>query len=539
MAVWSLWFLRSMIGVLLSQRFPGRKLSVVRLVLVVLALALVTAGAYTGWGRLVDAKSASNEPAVFAGYVDVTATPTFAFENPVSDAAKSVVLSFIVASKDKPCEPSWGTYYSMDQAGQDLDIDRRIARLVQQSGSVSVSFGGQVNDELAVTCTDVDQLRGAYASVVERYDLSTIDLDLEGEGLSDTVALERRAQAIAALQTERAAAKKPLAVWLTLPVAPFGLTAEGTAAVKAMLDADVELAGVNIMTMDFGGSKEPDASMLEASIAAAQATHGQLSTLYKAQGQELGAESLWRKIGLTPMIGQNDIVGEIFSLQDAEGLHAFAVSQGVGRMSMWSLNRDATCGPNYPDLTRVSDACSGVDQKDSLFSEALGEGLTQPLVETDSNAVPEPQATAKETLLADDPATSPYPVWSELGVYVAGDRIVWHGNVYAAKWWTQDEVPDNPVASDGLTPWKLVGPVLPGDKPAPNVTIPDGTYPVWAESTTFQQGDRVMFNGRIFEAKWWNRDDSPLAALQGSPSSAWKMFSNDQVVQLLAERAKQ
>lgn len=483
------------------------------------------------WGRYSDARAASAEPAVFTGYVDLTATPAYSFEKPASEAAKSVVLSFIVAAKDKPCEPSWGTFYSMDSAGQELDVDRRIARLLQQDGSVSVSFGGQINDELAVTCTDPTKLQDAYASVVERYNLSTIDLDLEGAGLSDTAALERRATAIKELQADRLAEGKPLSVWLTLPVAPFGLTAEGIAAVDAMLDAKVDLAGVNIMTMDFGASKAEGASMLQASTAAATATHAQLTAQYKEHGQEIGADSLWRKIGLTPMIGQNDVAGEVFSMADAAGLHEFAVAKGVGRVSMWSLNRDATCGPNYPDLTRVSDSCSGVDQQGLLFSETLGLGLENlPAVPSETTTV-EPSAEA--SLPADDPATSPYPIWNDLAVYVESDRVVWHGNVYAAKWWTQDETPDNPVAKDGAAPWQLIGPVLPGDKPIPQVTAPAGTYPAWSAEDTYQQGDRIMFEGRIFEAKWWTRNESPLAAMQGSPSSAWKLFTNAQVQQLL------
>ena len=202
---------------------------------------------------------------------------------------------------------------------------------------------------------------------------------------------------------------------------------------------------------------------------------------------------------------------------------------------MWSLNRDATCGPNYPDLTRVSDGCSGVDQKGKLFSEMLGDGMTSPLAEPSASA--SPLASSQATVPADNPATSPYPIWSDLAVYVEGDRIVWHGNVYTAKWWTQDDVPDNPVATEGLTPWQLVGPVLPGDKPAPQQTVPAGTYPLWTAEKIYLQGDRVMFDSRIFEAKWWNREESPLAAMQGSPSSAWKMFTNDQAQQLLAPKA--
>lgn len=501
-------------------------------------VAVLAAGGLLGWNRYSDARAASSEPAVFAGYVDVTATPAYSFETPVSDAAKSVILSFIVAAKDKPCEPSWGNYYSMAKAGHDLDLDRRIARLVQQGGSVSVSFGGQINDELAVGCTDVKALKQAYASVVERYDLSSIDLDIEGTALSNAESIARRAQAVAMLQAERKAAGKPLSVWLTLPVAPTGLTAEGTAAVAAMLQGKVQLAGVNIMTMDYGGSKAAGTTMQEAATSAAVATHSQLASAYRAAGQDLGPESLWRMIGLTPMIGQNDIIGEIFTLQDAAGLHDFGMSKGVGRMSMWSLNRDATCGPNYPDVQRVSDSCSGVDQEGRLFSETLGAGLQAPASHAVATAEATVQPTAKATVPADDPATSPYPIWSSLAVYVLGDRIVWHGNVYESKWWNQSEVPDDPVAANGVAPWQLIGPVLPGDTPAPQVNAPAGTYPQWDAETVYLKGERVMFEGRVFEAKWWTRLDSPLAAMEGSPSSGWKMFTNAQLQELLAEKGK-
>ncbi|WP_125610476.1 chitinase [Specibacter cremeus] len=505
----------------------------VRLGVMVLAFAVVAGAGFVAWSRFQDARAASASPSIFAGYVDVTATPTYAFESPVSDPAKSVVLSFIVADKTDRCRPSWGSAYDLPAAGQALDLDRRIARLVQQGGRVSVSFGGQVNDELATVCTDPAKLKSAYAEVVDRYDLTGIDLDIEGAALADGPSLERRAAAIAALQKDRAAAGKPLSVWLTLPVAPSGLTAEGVAAVGSMLDAGVDLTGANVMTMDFGGSRAPGQGMLQASTAAAAATHAQLAGAYQSRGRTLGDETLWRKIGLTPMIGQNDVQGEVFTLADARGLQQFAAAKGVGRMSMWSLNRDATCSPNYPDVTRVSDGCSGVEQGGALFSRVLGAGL-------DSAPLPGPDATATSTgtatAVVDDPATSPYPIWNETNAYVAQDRAVWRRNVYEAKWWTRGDVPDNPVLAGASTPWRLIGPVLPGDRPLPEVTVPAGTYPEWSADKVYRQGERILFDGHVFEAKWWTRTDSPEAALQGSADSPWLKLKNDAVEQLLKDK---
>lgn len=191
-------------GVHVSARFPGRKLSVLRLTLLSVVVGGLAVGGLTGFDRWEDARAAESAGAFFAGYVDVTATPSYEFEDPAVETGGSVVLSFIVASKTEPCTPSWGTFYGLDEAEAGLDLDRRVARLVQDGGEVIVSFGGLLNDELATACTDPDDLKDAYADVIDRYKLSTVDLDIEGENLKDTEAGQRRAEALAALQSERA-----------------------------------------------------------------------------------------------------------------------------------------------------------------------------------------------------------------------------------------------------------------------------------------------------------------------------------------------
>ncbi|MFH5878503.1 carbohydrate-binding protein [Arthrobacter sp. NA-172] len=184
------------------------------------------------------------------------------------------------------------------------------------------------------------------------------------------------------------------------------------------------------------------------------------------------------------------------------------------------MNRDRTCSPNYPDVSKVSDSCSGINQGSTLFSTTLATDVGLPVQAT----VPSPTPSATRAV-TDDPSTSPYPVWSPYAAYTAADRIVWHGSVYEAKWWTRADTPDNPVLQGGATPWKLVGPVLPGDRPTPKVTVPPGTFPGWAPETVYVKGDRVLFEGTAFEAKWWTRGDSPEAAIQGAADSPWAKLS--------------
>ena len=107
------------------------------------------------------------------------------------------------------------------------------------------------------------------------------------------------------------------------------------------------------------------------------------------------------------------------------------------------------------------------------------------------------------------PSNEPVPDLVRSRRLCSGDRIVWHANVYEAKWWTRGDTPDDPVLQGAATPWRIIGPVLPGDKPTPQPTAPAGTAPKWVPATVYRKGDRVLFEGRVYEAKWWTQTDSP------------------------------
>jgi chitinase len=514
-----------------------RRLSPWRVLIALILLAGIGSGSYYGfrWWRSNQAV-VSHKP-WFAAYVDVTATPTFAFEQMGGSANRDAVLSFIVASPSDPCTPSWGATYTMDQANSGLDLDRRIARLQQQGGSIAISFGGLRNQELAVSCTDTTKLAGAYESVMDRYNVNTIDLDLEQAGLTDTAAGARRATAIAKLQATRRAQGKPLAIWVTLPVTPQGLSEDGTNAVSQLLSKGVDLAGVNVMTMDYGSSLENGQSMLTGSENALSETERQLAILYQRAGIHLNSATVWAKLAATPMIGQNDTSNEIFTLDDAKGLNQFARNHGMGRMSMWSANRDIACGSNYVNTKIASDSCSGVSQTKQQFSDLLGAGFKGDIA-LSANLVTTADPTPTEASLKDDPATSPYQIWSASGAYLEGTKVVWHHNVYQAKWWTQGDTPDNPVLQSWQTPWELVGPVLPGEKPIKQPTLPAGTYPEWSGTTAYNAGQRVLFSGVPYQAKWWNQGQSPAAASSNPDASPWVPLTQAQINDVLANTAK-
>jgi chitinase len=305
--------------------------------------------------------------AAFAPYVDLTTKPVSDFQNPVPVATTNVILGFVVGARNS-CDPLWAGLYPLDAAATDpLDLDARIAQLRQRNAQVTVSFGGQGRAELAIGCQDQTALAAAYKSVVDRYSLTSIDLDIEGNAASAEAVDERRATAIASVQASERAAGHALGVWLTLPIEPNGLDSSGQAVLKAMLAAKVSITGVNALTMDYGTDVPTGQTMADMAASSLTALERQLNQDYAAVGTPLSAAETWQRMGATAMIGQNDSEDENFSLADATTLIAFARTHHLAQLSIWSLNRDKSCAAGV-DTSDASSNCSGVTQQPGQFS---------------------------------------------------------------------------------------------------------------------------------------------------------------------------
>ncbi len=491
---------------------PRSRLSWTRLITLVVVLGLAGVGGFYGVRHLRDT-SGPTAKSWAVPYVDVTLTPTFQFQDPTANPANDVALGFVVADPKNACSPSWGGAYTLDGAANLLELDRRIDQLRQAGGDITLSLGGLNNQELAVACTDQERLTSAYRQLVDRYDVNTLDLDIEGTAMADQASLQRRVAAVAAVQQEH----KSLAVWLTLPVSPSGLTDDGVAVVRGMLEGGVNLRGVNVMTMDYNnGEARPD--MLALSLSALNGTHKQLTDLYLRLGQKLTSPQIWSRIGATPMIGQNDIDTERFTLENAEGLARFAVDNGLGRVSMWSINRDAPCRGTFANVVVHSNTCSGVDQDALAFSKVFAglPGQAPGSDNRDAVEIPDRATTV------DDPKTSPYPIWRLTAMYVGGYKVVWHGVVYQAKWANSGVDPSAAPAAGAQTAWSVIGPVSPVEKaprPVPAVT---GVTQIWTAEAIYQRGSRVLLNGLPYQAKWNTKGESPSTEFPTDADDPWQ-----------------
>ncbi|MFK4104456.1 cellulose binding domain-containing protein [Streptomyces sp. NPDC019531] len=290
----------------------------------------------------------------FAPYVDTSLYPAFDLLA-AADATgvKNYNLAFVTDGGG--CTPKWG---GVSDLASDA-VAAQIGALRAKGGDVRVSFGGASGSELATTCSSADTLAAAYGKVVDAYGLTKVDFDVEGGALPNAAANTRRAQAIARLQAQHPG----LDVSYTLPVMPEGLTQDGVNLLANATSNGVKIDTVNIMAMDYGASYSGD--MGSYAEQAATATQAQIKGVLG-----LSDSAAWNAVAVTPMIGVNDVASEIFKVEDATQLVAFAKAKGLGWLSMWSATRDKQCAggaKNSADAT-----CSSIVQDDAAFSKAFG-----------------------------------------------------------------------------------------------------------------------------------------------------------------------
>ena len=289
---------------------------------------------------------------------------------------------------------------------------------------------------------------------------------------------------------------------MTIPVLQSGPDGNGTAFLQAAKAAGARIDLVNIMTMDYGGAV---ADMGAAAISATKAT------LSVAQG--VWPSYSYANIGITPMIGQNDQSGEIFTAADARNVVSFASANGVGRLAFWSIGRDQACAGGAGG--GASPNCSSIAQNSldftSIFNGAAsgngGTGGTGNPAPTSGASSPAPTATGGTSGCT-------APAWNSATAYTGGAQVSFNGHKYTAKWWTQGEQPDQNLG-DGK-PWADNGACAAGGSgggaaggtsaptsatAAPSTTASgtsSGQYPAWQANHAYAVAALVSYNGHNY-----------------------------------------
>jgi hypothetical protein len=292
------------------------------------------------FGSLVCSLGADWPAKVFAPYMYIGAGDHFQLTK-CDDACgqKFYTIAFIIA--DSHGNPAWDGRWPMEENRYADQINGIRTR----GGDVIASFGGEAGTEIAIAETNLSTLETKYQSVIDRYKLTWLDFDIEGDALNNSAANQRRNAALAQLQS-----KNPgLIISYTLPVDPNGISSESQNLLADAVAGGVKVHSANVMTMDFGSHFSKGKKMSDVSIASALKAHEQCQAISRDI-----------QIGLTPMIGQNDEHGEVFTQDDAVALKQWAESQPwICSLSFWAVNRDT----GHLGKDKTGNDTSGVPQK--------------------------------------------------------------------------------------------------------------------------------------------------------------------------------
>ncbi|HEY0756194.1 MAG TPA: carbohydrate binding domain-containing protein [Ktedonobacteraceae bacterium] len=333
-------------------------------------------------GNIGSAHAASTFPAeYFAPYDDITIGASLQSVTRTT-GQKYYTLAFISGNG---CNAAWAGTILLSQTGTYLpNLDSDISYIRGQGGDVIISFGGAAGQELAQTCGSASSLQAQYQAVVTKYSARHLDFDIEGGEQGDATTYDRRNIALAALQT----ANPGLTISFTLPSATTGLLSDSLGLLNNAVSHGVNFNVVNLMTMDYGGA---DSQMGQEAINAANGLHSELQNIFPLKS----SSQLWAMVGITPMIGQNDSPGEVFSLSNASLVLSFAQMNKIGELSFWEVPRD---NGNCAGSTTASDSCSGVSQGAYQFTN-----LWKPFSTDTSGSTP----TNTPTVLPSTPTPTP------------------------------------------------------------------------------------------------------------------------------------
>ncbi|MCP4167352.1 MAG: hypothetical protein GY759_15895 [Chloroflexi bacterium] len=438
---------------------------------------------------------------LFAPYVDVSLWPTPSLVDIYEQTGqKYFTLAFVLEGDE--CTPAWAGLPSLD-----MDFyQAQIGQLREVGGDVIISFGGANGTELALGCESEERILQAYQEVIDRYNVQWVDFDIEGWAVAHRESIDRRSRVIQQLQLNN----PDLKIAFCLPALPQGLTNDGLYVIQSALNAGVRIDLVNVMAMDYGdgAAPDPEGRMGQYAIDAAQNTYNQMLNL-----------GLDTQIGVTPMIGQNDVPTERFYLQDGIKLLNWAkTTSWVSLLSMWSTGRDnGNCTPGT-----LSPQCSGISQDDYAFTnlfkaytEAGSGGNLWPIVEitnpTDGQAFDDNPDITIEADAADSDGSiiqvEFFAGTSSLGVDTEHPySVVWQSVPAGIHDITAIATDEQGAEVQSAVVAILVGSDICLSEP-------------WSATSIYTAGDTVSHNNKEWEAKWWSRGEEPGTT---GPWGVWK-----------------
>jgi Glycosyl hydrolases family 18 len=301
---------------------------------------------------------------VFAPYFETYDTSAGLAALSQQSGARYLSLAFLQTDQPGSCTAYWDG--STNQPISPASFGSDIAAIQAAGGNVIPSFGGYTADttgtELADSCMNVDSIAQVFESLITTYNVPRIDLDIEGNSVTNAAGIDRRNKAIAETEAWAAAHGRSIQFSYTLPTFPTGLPPAELSVLQNAVANGARISTVNLLTFDyFIGTQQ---NMLTDTETAAAALVSQLQTLYPNDP----TWELWHMVGVTEMPGIDDFgPDETFTKAQAVQVLVWAYRMGIGTLSFWALQRDNGGCPG----TKGAGTCSGLNQPTWFFSHVF------------------------------------------------------------------------------------------------------------------------------------------------------------------------
>ncbi|HKP07747.1 MAG TPA: carbohydrate-binding protein, partial [Microbacterium sp.] len=137
----------------------------------------------------------------------------------------------------------------------------------------------------------------------------------------------------------------------------------------------------------------------------------------------------------------------------------------------------------------------------TIGSDGVVRGVAEGTVTITATSAITPAVTATATITVRPAA------WVATATYDTGARVSYQGATYVAQWWTKNQQP----GATATGPWAKAG------DPA---ACGSAALPAWTDSWIYTGGEKVVHDGRQWQAKWWTRNQIP-----GDKNGPWQLLS--------------
>ncbi|KAJ3220822.1 hypothetical protein HK099_003999 [Clydaea vesicula] len=166
-----------------------------------------------------------------------------------------------------------------------------------------------------------------------------------------------------------------------------GLNSKGKIVVDQLKLSGLKNYFINLMVMDYG-STDPTACILKTGNVCDMGK----SAIQAAKNLNKNYGIPFSQIELTPMIGGNDVISEVFTIEDVVTVSQFALQNKLGGIHYWSYDRDYDCPLGAAQYNCNTYGLAGTLGFAKKFLEALG-GSTTPTTVTATNPPSTPTAS--------------------------------------------------------------------------------------------------------------------------------------------------